>query len=57
MTRLRLVSVTVLAEFVADDGETLTPVTVEPVKVPAADWPTYATTTFAEAQAALEAQL
>jgi hypothetical protein len=37
--RVRLVSVTVQLEVVADDGEILHPVEVQPFRVAAADWP------------------
>jgi hypothetical protein len=37
--RARLVSVTVQLEVVADDGDTLHPVELQPTRIPAADWP------------------
>jgi hypothetical protein len=39
MTRARLVAVTVHLTAVADDGETLHPLQLEPLVVPAAAWP------------------
>lgn len=53
MTTLRLLKVIVQPIFVLDDGEQLTEQTVEPIAVSAAEWPTYATTGFAEAFAVL----
>jgi hypothetical protein len=60
--KVRLVKVQVLADFVVDDGETLTPLAAfglesPPVAVTAADWPAFATGPFADAVAALEAQI
>jgi hypothetical protein len=52
--RLRLVKVVVQAHFVLDDGEFLTEQVANPVEVPAAQWPTYATEQFpADVEAAL----
>lgn len=48
MTTLRLLKVLVQPVFVLDDGESLVEHAVPPVVVTAADWPTYATTTFVE---------
>lgn len=45
--RLRLLKVVCQAVFVVDDGESLSEITAQPVTVPAADWPTYATGDFA----------
>lgn len=60
--KIRLVRVQVLAEFVVDDGETLTPLAAygmesPPVQVTPAEWPTFATGTFAEAVAQLQEQI
>jgi hypothetical protein len=41
--RVRLVSVTVQLEVVADDGDTLHPIETQPVRIPASDWPNYHT--------------
>jgi hypothetical protein len=38
--RARLVGVTLQLDVVIDDGETLTPVRVQPIPVTAAQWPT-----------------
>lgn len=54
--RLRLLRVTVQAEFIADDGETLEPVAVEPVTLTAAEWASYPAT-FEAARQSLEAQI
>lgn len=56
MKRLRLLRVTVQAEFVADDGETLEPVEVAPVVLSPADWGSYPAT-FEAARQALEEQI
>ena len=56
MKRLRLLRVTVKAEFVADDGETLEPVEVESLEVAGHEWADYPAT-FEAARLALEAQL
>jgi hypothetical protein len=45
--KLRLLKVMVQPVFVVDDGENLAEHTAETVAVAAADWPTFATTTFA----------
>jgi hypothetical protein len=55
--RLRLLKVIVQPVFVVDDGEFLTEHTAEPVEVPAAEWPTYATTQFAVGFDALRQQV
>lgn len=39
MTRLRTVSYVVQPQLMADDGENLTPLAVQPVTIAAADWP------------------
>jgi hypothetical protein len=39
--RVRLVGVTLQLDVVTDDGETLTPVRVQPIPVTAAQWPTF----------------
>lgn len=38
MTRLRVVGYLIQPQLMADDGETLTPLPVQPVTIPAADW-------------------
>lgn len=40
MTRLRVVAYVIQPQLMADDGENLTPVTVNPVTIAAVDWPT-----------------
>ncbi len=57
MSKLRLLKVIVQPVFAVDDGETLTESPAEPVVVKPEDWPTYPTTQFVEAVAALQAQL
>jgi hypothetical protein len=57
MTRIRLLKVVVQPVFVVDDGEQLVEQVAEPVTVSPADWPTFATTTFVDGMAALQAQL
>ena len=37
--RLRIAAVTVHVQLVADDGDTLTPVAVDPLTISGADWP------------------
>ncbi len=37
--RLRIVAYQVLPQLLADDGQTLTPLNVAPVTIPAAEWP------------------
>jgi hypothetical protein len=39
--RVRLVSVTIQLEVVADDGSTLHPIETQPVRIPAAAWPNW----------------
>ena len=39
--RLRLVGITLSLDIVDDDGDTLTPVQVQPIAVTAAQWPTF----------------
>lgn len=39
--RVRLVGVTLQLDVVTDDGETLTPVQVQPIPVTAAQWPAF----------------
>lgn len=36
--RLRLVSVLVQPQFMVDDGDSLEPLTVQPITVPASEW-------------------
>ncbi len=57
MTRLRLLKVMVQPVFVLDDGEQLTEMSAQPVAVPPADWPTFATTKFLEGVHALADQV
>jgi len=54
VTRLRLVGMTLQPSIVADDGETLTPLSVNPMTIGAADWPNVVEV-FAEALATLQA--
>lgn len=50
--KLRLVTVTVIPQFMLDDGETLTPLSHRAVTIPAAEWPSYSGERFpAEVQA------
>jgi hypothetical protein len=39
--RVRLVGVTLQLDVVTDDGETLTPVRVQPIPITAAQWPNF----------------
>lgn len=39
--RVRLIGLTVNLDVVTDDGETLTPVRVQPIAVTAAQWPSF----------------
>ena len=57
MARLRLLKVIVRPVFVIDDGEHLVEQSADPVTISAAAWPTYATTTFEEGVAQLQARL
>lgn len=57
MSKLRLLKVIVQPVFVVDDGESLREEPIQPVTVSPADWPTFATTTFIEGMATLQAQL
>jgi hypothetical protein len=55
--RARLVGVVVSLEVVADDGATLYPVELQPLRVPAADWPSFdIAATLAQVQARLDDQ-
>lgn len=38
MTRLRVVSIVVQIEAFADDGETLSPLSIQPLRIPVAEW-------------------
>lgn len=40
MNRLRVVGYIVQPQLMSDDGENLTPLSVNPVTIAAADWPT-----------------
>lgn len=55
--KLRLISVTLQPEFVLDDGENLTPVQTESVKVLGAEWEDFAQKGFKQAQMSLEQSL
>lgn len=57
MSTLRLLKVIVQPVFVVDDGESLSEQVAQPIEVKPADWPTYATTAFPSAVAALQAQM
>lgn len=39
VNRLRLVAYVIQPQFMVDDGETLTPLPVQPLTIPAAEWP------------------
>jgi len=54
--RLRLISVTLTPAFVTDDGENLTPLSVQPITVLAADWPNVVAQ-FEDAVTQLRAQI
>lgn len=54
--RLRLVGVTLHPHFMIDDGENLTPLSVDPLSVPAAVWPNVVEW-FAETTAAMRAEV
>lgn len=55
--KLALVKVVVQPFFVIIDGDEVSEQVAEPVTVPAADWPTFATTEFVRATNELQAQL
>ena len=57
MTTLRLLKVMVQPVFVVDDGTALRELTAQPVPVPAADWPTFATTEFLDGMRELQAKI
>lgn len=38
MSRLRVIGFTVQPQFMVDDGENLTPLPVDPLNIPAAQW-------------------
>jgi hypothetical protein len=54
---LRLLKVVVQPVMVVDDGTTLQEVPVDPIVVPANEWPTYPTNRFQEQLKALQQQL
>lgn len=56
-SRLRVVSFTVQVNAVADDGEHLTPVPIEPVQIPAAEWDQWVARGLPVALRVAEAQL
>lgn len=55
--RVRLLGVTVQPRIAIDDGEHLEELPIQATNVTPTDWPTYATTTFAEALAEFERQV
>lgn len=57
MAKLRLLKIIVQAVFVVDDGDSLVEQPAQPVEVPAAEWPTFATGRFAEGVEQLRAQV
>lgn len=57
MPKLRLLKVICQPVFVIDDGEGLVEQPTQPVEVPAAEWPTFATGRFAEGVEQLRAQV
>jgi hypothetical protein len=57
VTKLRLVKVIVQPVFVVDDGESLVEQIAQPVNVPAAEWPTFATGRFLDGFDALRRQV
>ncbi len=54
--RLRIAAVTVQVQLVADDGDNLAPVPVDPVTISGADWPNVVEI-VTDAVARLQAQL
>lgn len=54
--RLRCVAVTLVPQFVVDDGDTLTPIQVEPIALTMDHWPNVVER-FAAATAELQASL
>lgn len=57
MKKVRAVQFLVTPVLVTDDGEKLEPIHVQPITVPAADWPTFATEIWPRVLADAEAQL
>lgn len=55
--RVRLLRVTVQPEFVVDDGDTLSPLPLQAVEIPAAQWIEFAADNFAKAIAAIQEQV
>lgn len=55
--QLRLLKVVVQPVMVVDDGETLQEVSVDPIQVPASEWPTYPTGRFQDQVKTLQQQL
>jgi hypothetical protein len=55
--KLRLVKVVLQPVFVVDDGKTLAEMTVDPVQIAGADWPSYTERHWPKAVADLEAQV
>lgn len=56
-TRARLVAWRVVPVVMADDGEELTPINVQPVDVPAAQWQAFKDSGDAEFLASIQQQL
>lgn len=56
-TRVRAIQYVVQPILVADDGTDLTPLQIEPLTIPAAEWATFVGTGLADALANLEAGL
>lgn len=54
--RLRLVGVVLTPQFMVDDGDNIIPLSVDPITVPAAQWPNVVEG-FAQAVAALREQV
>ena len=57
MTRMRLVGWMVQPVVMADDGENLTPVPVNPLNIPAADWDAFKSAGDVQAIASLREQI
>jgi hypothetical protein len=55
--KVRVVKVIVQPILVADDGETLRELPIQPIEVSAKDWPAYPAEQFAEALVEMEANL
>lgn len=57
MKRVRLIQMVMQPVLVADDGESLVPLDVQPITVSAADWPTFATEKWPEMISGLTEQV